>query len=121
MKKSRHEFLNTTIKFLFNLPIISLIGNSKLIYSYDKIPSIPEGETPVSESEATASALGFHHDAKKTDFKKFPERKKTSSKNDLCKFCSQYNKLNDGWGKCNILNQGVVSSSGWCSAYTKKE
>ncbi len=83
-------------------------------------PPIPEGLTPVSESDATAKALGFHQDAKRTDFILYPERKEPSAKNQICKHCAQFTKLNDSWGKCNIIAAGIVSSQGWCSAWSQR-
>ncbi|WP_244279823.1 high-potential iron-sulfur protein [Leptospira brenneri] len=82
--------------------------------------SLPEGQNPVSESDPTAKALGFHQDAKHTDFNLYPERKEKSAKNQVCKHCAQFSKLNENWGKCNIISAGVVSSRGWCSAWSQK-
>jgi hypothetical protein len=80
----------------------------------------PPGTTPLSEDDPTASALGYHADAKKTDFTRFPARKKPDAKNQFCKTCSQYTAVNAGWGNCQMLTAGVVNANGWCSSWNSK-
>lgn len=116
---SRRSFFKYISKIAFSFSFFGLLNES---YAGLKVKSpIPEGQTPVSETDTTASALGFHHDVSKTDFSLYPDRKKASSKNQLCKTCAQYTMLNDGWGKCTILTNGVVNSGGWCSAWSPKQ
>ncbi|TGL09994.1 high-potential iron-sulfur protein [Leptospira levettii] len=86
----------------------------------EKISDPPDGLKPVSENDPTAQALGFHQDAKNTDFNLYPERKLPQAKNQVCLQCAQFTKLNEGWGKCSILTNGVVATKGWCSAFSKK-
>lgn len=81
---------------------------------------IPGDAHPVLESDPTAKALGYHQDAKDTDFNLYPERRETTAKNQFCKHCVQYTKLNERWGKCNIITSGIVSSNGWCSAWSQR-
>jgi hypothetical protein len=120
-KKTRRAFLVNGIQLVSSLSIVGLLGNSGVVHAKEKVDAaVPERETPVSESDPTASALGFHHDAIKTDFSRYPARKKSTAKNEYCKHCLQYNKLTDSWGKCSIVNTGVVSANGWCSAWSKK-
>lgn len=120
-KTSRKTFLT---KSLYLVACLSLgegaLSLTKELMAETK-PSgpAPEGLKPVSESDPTAKALGFHHDAKQTDFTFYPERKEPTAKNHFCKHCAQYTKLNEEWGKCNIISAGVVSSLGWCSAWSQ--
>ena len=120
IKKTRKDFLLKILKIFSSLYLISATSYSENISAQSKSFPLPEGEVPVQENDVTANALGFHHDAKKTDFNLYPDRKKASSKNQICSSCAQYTKVNEGWGKCTILNKGLVNSNGWCSAYSKK-
>jgi hypothetical protein len=117
-KQSRRGFLKQTAVLIAALPCVGLIGKTLEVYAKEIAP-LPPGATPFSESDPVAQALGFHQDAKKTDFTRYPDRKKPAAKNQFCQYCVQYNKLNDGWGKCNVMN-GVVSAQGWCASWTKK-
>lgn len=121
-KTSRKQFFITS--FSWTASLFLLEGGLGLIskLSADKKNSfpIPGDEHPVLESDPTAKALGFHQDAKDTDFNLYPERKEPTAKNQFCKHCAQYTKLNERWGKCNIITSGIVSSNGWCSAWSKR-
>ncbi|MDF3818417.1 high-potential iron-sulfur protein [Leptospira sp. 96542] len=127
MKKiSRNKFLKRTIHFgssFFLLGILvrqSSLTAKEVTKSQKQFP-LPDGEVAVLESDPTASALGFHHDANHTDFKRFPDRKKASAKNQICKHCAQFTKQNEGWGKCYIISNGLIANDGWCSAWSKKD
>lgn len=82
--------------------------------------SLPAGEEPVSDSDPTVKALGYHIKKVSADKGKNPD-KKALGKIQVCKNCYNYTALNDGWGKCTVLNKGVVSSQGWCSAWAGKD
>lgn len=108
-------------QFAVTLSGMTLIGKTVAAFAKEKVAvTLPAGETPVSESESVALALGFHHDAKQTNFTRYPDRKKPTSQNQFCKRCVQYNPLNEGWGKCNVITAGVVSAQGWCASWTEK-
>lgn len=121
-KPSRKQFLTTSL--VWTTSLFFLEGGLGLVTKLmaDKKPSapLPEGLHPVSESDPTAKALGFHQDAKQTDFILYPERKEPGSKNQFCKHCAQFTKINESWGKCNIISSGVVSTEGWCSAWSQR-
>ncbi|TGL45632.1 high-potential iron-sulfur protein [Leptospira perdikensis] len=121
-KTSRKTFLTKALYLVTSLALLERgLGFSSEVRAENKPSgSIPEGLVPVSEADPTAKALGFHQDAKQTDFALYPERKEPSAKNHFCKHCVQYTKLNEGWGKCNIITAGAVSSLGWCSAWSQK-
>ncbi|XDD53331.1 high-potential iron-sulfur protein [Leptospira sp. WS4.C2] len=121
-QSSRKTFLTKSLHLVTSLVLIERgLGLSSEVLAENKPSgSIPEGFTPVSESDPTAKALGFHQDAKRTDFILYPERKEPSAKKQFCKHCAQYTKLNEEWGKCNIISAGIVSGQGWCSAWSKR-
>ena len=81
---------------------------------------LPAGEKKLDENDAVAKALGFHHHVKDVDFTKYPQRKKPEAKDQFCKNCALYTAKNDGWGKCQMLANGLVSSQGWCGSWNKK-
>jgi hypothetical protein len=119
-KNSRRSFLRKVAVLVSSTTLVGLIqkvGEVEAQQSKGSIP-LPEGKTPVLETEPTASALGFHHDANQTDYNLYPDRKK--AKKQICMTCAQYTKLNNGWGTCSILTTGVVNGEGWCSAWAKK-
>ena len=67
----------------------------------------------VSESEPTASALGYKMDATKA-----ANRKDTSA---TCENCMQYSgKKGDAEGPCAIFGGKLVTAKGWCTAWVKK-
>lgn len=115
---TRRNFIKNTALFALTLPLLQTLLRETEAHAKD-VP-LPAGQTQVSETDPMAAALGFHHDAKKTDFTKYPDRKKPAAKNNICKNCLQYNAVNEGWGKCNIFATGLVSSQGWCSTYSPK-
>ncbi|TGL75665.1 high-potential iron-sulfur protein [Leptospira jelokensis] len=119
---NRKEFLMKSIVLSTTLSLV--MGESVLFGKEKKKENqsfpLPEGLTQVAENDPTAQALGFHHNANDTDYTLFPDRKLPNAKNQICQHCSQFTKLNEGWGKCNILTAGVVSNLGWCSAWSKK-
>ncbi|TGK87696.1 high-potential iron-sulfur protein [Leptospira noumeaensis] len=121
-KTSRKDFLTNTLYLVTSLYFVEGgFGFSSSLVAEEKLPeTMPEGFKPASESDPTAKALGFHQDAKNTDFTLYPERKEPGSKNQFCKHCVQYTKINEKWGKCNIISSGFVSSQGWCSAWSLK-
>ena len=86
----------------------------------EKVVELPAGEKKLDEADAVAKALGFHHNVKDVDYKKYPQRKKPEAKNQFCKSCALYTAKNDGWGKCQMLSNGLVAAEGWCGSWNKK-
>jgi hypothetical protein len=71
----------------------------------------------VEESDPTAQALGYKHDASKVDKAKYT---KYAAGQD-CGNCSFYQgKPTDAWAPCPMFANKQVASKGWCSAYNKK-
>ena len=71
----------------------------------------------LDESDATAQALGYKHDAAKVDKAKFPKYKA----GEACDGCQIFQgKAGEAWGGCPIFAGKDVNAKGWCSAYVKK-
>jgi hypothetical protein len=119
---SRRNFLKQITFALASVPFIGVLSRPESqAYAKDAAPvAPPPGATPVSETDSIASALGYHQNAKNTDFTRFPARKKPDAKNQFCKTCSLYTPVNAGWGNCQMLTSGVVNAGGWCSSWNSK-
>ena len=77
------------------------------------LSSTVEAAEKLSESDPTATALGYKIDATKA-----PNRKDTSS---MCGNCSLYTgKAGATDGPCSVFGGKLVSAKGWCSAWVKK-
>ena len=63
-------------------------------------------------SNPTAQALNYTHDATQSQ---------RTSDDQACRTCHQYaGDRSAEWGECNIFQENLVNSGGWCSAYLKK-
>ncbi len=123
MQHSRREFIKKAALVTVSVPCVGFLGNiiSPFAYAVGKDTKVPEGQTAVSESDPVASAIGFKHHVKDIDYTKYPQRKKSEGKNQFCHNCSLYTRVDESWGKCQMLTSGVVSSGGWCGSWSKKE
>lgn len=71
----------------------------------------------LEESDPTAVALGYKHDAAKVDAAKFP----TYAAGRNCTNCQLYQaKAGDAWGACGAVGGKLVNAKGWCVAWVKK-
>lgn len=61
-------------------------------------------------------ALNYKSSPKQIDRKRFTGFKETQK----CSNCSFYQKLNDGWGDCQLIKSGVVATDGWCQSWAQK-
>ena len=123
MGNSRRTFLKQLGFGLVALPAISFLRafpGTRAWAAPKKTVPLPAGAQAVSESDAVASAIGFRHDVSKVDFAKYPQRKKADAKNQFCKNCALYTAQNEGWGKCQMLTNGLVNADGWCGSWNKK-
>jgi hypothetical protein len=71
---------------------------------------------PLSESDPTAQALGYHASAKTVDVKAFPTYKPSQS-------CSNCVQLQPGTGNersCNLFPGKAVNVGGWCKVWVQK-
>lgn len=79
--------------------------------------ALPAGQKAVPADDAVAKAIGYKQNVADIDYKKYPKRKEASAKDQFCKNCNLYTKQNDGWGKCTMINSGLVSANGWCGSW----
>ena len=71
----------------------------------------------VSEKDPQAVALGYVDDTKRADAKKFPNH----TNDQKCANCQLFQgKASDASAPCTLFAGKLVSSGGWCSAWTKK-
>jgi len=75
--------------------------------------------TKLDESEPTAIALGYRHDATQVDTTKFPRYQAGQH----CASCMLFQPDvggEAGWGACSIFPGKLVDANGWCSAFVAK-
>ena len=71
----------------------------------------------VEETDETAVALGYHHDTKQTDAKKYPNH----TPQQRCVDCAFWQGTpTDAWAGCAMFGRKQVAAGGWCSAFSKK-
>jgi hypothetical protein len=71
----------------------------------------------VEESDPTATALGYKHDASTVDAAKYP----TFKAGNLCSNCQLYQgKDGDESGPCMAMGGKLVNANGWCTAWAAK-
>lgn len=102
MKSSRRNFLITGIGAASSLALsrTALAAKEK-----------------VKETDPTAKALGYKHDATQVDAAKQP----TYVAGEICGECQHYQGgAGSEWGPCAIFGGKLVAEKGWCSAYVKK-
>lgn len=74
-------------------------------------------QAAVTDTDPQAVALGYQTDGTKTDTKKYPGYAATQS----CSGCALFQAQASGsTGSCAVFGNKLVSSKGWCSAWTKK-
>jgi len=97
---SRRRFLKSAAKGAAIAPFIPLVQ----VASAQDLPQL-------GESEPTAVALGYKHDATQTAA---PESR-------TCANCMLYSGVPDAaWGPCQIFPGKVVAAAGWCSAWAAR-
>jgi hypothetical protein len=127
-QRSRRDFLKQAALVLATLPLGGLLG-SRVVRAVDggkatakgekEIP-LPAGEKEASATDPLVGALGYVHDGKNADIKRFPQRAKKDAANQTCANCSFYTEKAKGWGKCTLIQNGLVYQKGWCGSYQKK-
>jgi High potential iron-sulfur protein len=71
----------------------------------------------IDEADATASALGYHHDTTKVDAAKYATHKPDQQ----CSGCNLAQAVQaDGWLPCSIFPGKSANPKGWCAAWVKK-
>ena len=77
-------------------------------------PALPH----LTESDATAQALGYREDASKID----PAKEATHKKGTKCSLCTLYQaaQANGGYAPCSAFPGKAVNANGWCRAFVAK-
>lgn len=76
-----------------------------------------QAQVKLDEKDPQAVGLGYVHDTKKADAKKFPKH----TNEQKCNNCALYQgKAADAWGGCPLFGAKQVAGAGWCSAWAKK-
>jgi len=71
----------------------------------------------LTESDPTASALGYHINSKTVDVKKFP----TYKPNQNCASCLQLQAGSGNDRPCTIFTGKLVNVNGWCKVWVQKQ
>jgi hypothetical protein len=71
----------------------------------------------LSESDATAVALGYVEDASAVDTAKWSKKAGPDGDKQMCSTCSLYQAQDDVWGGCSIFPGKKVKGAGWCNAW----
>jgi len=124
--RDRRDFLKQALVAAVAVPFFSITGglSGQAAYAKENKPKeipLPPGEEKVAADDPIALAIGYKQDVKLIDYKNYPQRKKPEAKNQFCKNCTLYTSVNEGWGKCSMLQKGVVNANGWCSSFNKKD
>ena len=99
---SRRRFIKVTVGGLATAPFASAL-----------LSGTAEAVDTVSESDPTATALGY-----KTDATRASNRKESTA---VCGNCSLYSgKPGAADGPCSVFGGKLVSAKGWCNAWVKK-
>ena len=70
----------------------------------------------VDESDETAVALGYRHDTKQVDGKKYPQHKPDQH----CGNCGFWQgSASDEWAGCAMFGRKQIAAAGWCAAWKK--
>ncbi|MCC5884909.1 MAG: high-potential iron-sulfur protein [Gammaproteobacteria bacterium] len=134
---SRRQFLKTSGTMLAMIPVVNLLGCAD-----DSPPPAPQPARPappaqqppaaapaqpspaaampkLEESDATARALGYVHDANDVDASQQPR----FQDGQLCENCALYTPDSSDeadWGGCSIFPGKLVNAKGWCNAWVAK-
>lgn len=86
----------------------------------DKAADKPATEL-ISESDGTASALGYKHDASTVPASEKVEKNGTPGSQQTCFNCVFYTADGSDRGKCALLPAGLVAAKGWCKSWSLKQ
>jgi len=110
---SRRRFISTTTGTVATIPVVAVFG--------ERAFGEEAGATPkLDESNPTAAALGYRHDADDVDTDRFAKRATEEGKTQFCDNCLHYKTSDEeGWGPCAIFPGFVVAAKGWCNVWVK--
>lgn len=115
---SRREILKIAATWGFALPFIQNAFQS--VAFAGKNNSLPAGQKEAPPTDPLVMALGYKTKAKDVDLEKFQQLKRPEAQGQSCKTCALFVKVNDGWGKCQMIQSGLVATGGLCSTWQKK-
>jgi hypothetical protein len=73
--------------------------------------------THVEEGDEAAAALGYRHDTRQVDAKKYPSH----APQQQCGNCAFFQGAPaDAWAGCAMFGRKQIAAAGWCSAWAKK-
>lgn len=97
----------------------TLIQNSAIVIATAGMSSVAWSDSApmLSESDPSASALGYKADASGVDRTKYPQY----TAGQTCSNCVLYQgTAGNASGGCPIFAGKAVAAKGWCASYTKK-
>ena len=111
---TRRRFVAATTGGLAVIPALNLLAQ--------------EGGAPrLDESNPTALAFGYKHEADAVDTARFPKRATAEGKTQFCDNCLHYRTAEevDGWAPCAIFvipgtnppGYSAVAAKGWCNVW----
>ncbi|RIL10425.1 MAG: high-potential iron-sulfur protein [Proteobacteria bacterium] len=119
---SRRKFLKASAIAVSSFSLLKILDNGSIPAAYAQAAG-----KALDENDPTAKALGYVHDAAKTDTAKFPKRKGPEGEKQFCDNCMFYTQgglkaegKEGEWGKCTIFPAGLVAAKGWCNSWTLK-
>ena len=69
------------------------------------------------ESDETSMALGYRHDTKAVDARKYPKHAATQR----CVNCAMWQgAASDPWAGCAMFGRKQIAADGWCTAWAQK-
>jgi hypothetical protein len=81
------------------------------------MPGAAVAAVHADESDETSVALGYKHDTKKVDAKKYPKHAATQR----CVGCGLWQgAAADPWAGCSMFGRKQVAADGWCVAWVQK-
>lgn len=107
MNQKRRDFLRTSAKTLLVVPVVAGFGRVAVAADMPKL----------EESDATAVALGYKHDASTVDASTYPKYEEGQK----CSNCVLIQGEEGAeWRPCPIFPGKLVSAEGWCNSWTPK-
>ena len=89
------------------IPVLTLSANR--LWAAEQLPK-------VEESNPTAQALSYVHDATKS-----PKRTSPEQQTQFCENCLHYTTATEaGWGTCALIPGHWVAAKGWCMVWVAK-
>lgn len=81
------------------------------------MPAAAWAATHVEESDETAISLGYKHDTKAVDAKKYPKHAATQR----CVNCAMWQgAATEPWAGCAMFGRKQIAAEGWCMAWAPK-